>query len=1202
LKKTFRKAIAVLLAVLMVAFSAPLSALALDPSTDANRKWWVDDGYALADRENITAEPDYVGYDGEDPDSGDAFADMITDDLFGDYEGINLADLGETADRRANYKPTLAVIVSSQGVAGLTAAEYRNNYYNKYYGATKNRDYATCEAAGLIKNPAQLKAGDYIAVTVEMGGMDAMIGATVKGTFDTAYLQPAKFTGNPTNSTSTAPSATKWAAQTSATGAVIKNGSSYTNSKFTASGILNLDGAFNTNLMTAAAANASVNSMPWGQGADGRADMGVFGTYGTYFVTYSYEVLQDCDLKDVWHFNTTTAGTIAEPFERGTLVDIDGVSEGNDTLYNVTFCDDAHSFANWAVIWDNYSAGSPPVTTTHTVTYTRGGATVATLTVNDGTAIADLANETGYPANTANSQDAQYTYSYSWDYGTATTVTADMTVPEVCTQTTRTYDVTFTNYAGVDTVVSGVAYGTKPTAPANTAADAQYTYAWPTISNVDGTAATLAYQETRTTKTYDVTFTNYAGVDTVVNGVAYGATPTAPANTANDAQYTYAWPTISAVDGTAATTAYQETRTVNTYTVTFNPVSGAAITVDDVAYGTEISTIAPANSPSETTAAGTIVYMWDYAPGATVTGAVTIDEVTDPDASSVASYDVTFYNAAGVLVDTQSVKYGAKATAPANTANDAQYTYSWPTMETITGDTRYDEVKTVNTYTVAFVNYAGTTVQSDVLDYGTPITAPANTANDAYYTYSWPAVAATVTGDVTYTETRVGNTYDVTFTKADSTVVTLSDVAAGTDITSQIPANTAAASISDTQHNVYSWGDVATTVLADAAYTETATPGNHNFDSSVITKPATYEEAGIRTYTCSVCGATKTEEIPQLTGGVALKINATTMGTIALGKTDVTDGINTSVQRDSTIYLNATANAGAKFIGWAVNGKLVSPNAVYSMQINAATEITPTFTETKGDGSFTVAFVDQYGNVLKTQTVSSGSEIEAPAEPAITGCKFTGWDPAADTWASLTEGTTILAQFEKDTENFTYSVNADGCTIALSYKSAENTMSDIAYNELVTVSAPTATEWYANGSTTPVGYGSSYSFYIGSNITLTYGTASVAATPTVTALSTERLPNSHRIVFSATRTIPDGYTLVKAGYLYGKNADASELTLENVGNGVVKAGYCATNTEQFALQTGSASQTGTMRARAFIIYTDGSAQSTSYAVVQEYTY
>lgn len=39
----------------------------------------------------------------------------------------------------------------------------------------------------------------------------------------------------------------------------------------------------------------------------------------------------------------------------------------------------------------------------------------------------------------------------------------------------------------------------------------------------------------------------------------------------------------------------------------------------------------------------------------------------------------------------------------------------------------------------------------------------------------------------------------------------------------------------------------------------------HTWNAGEITTPATYEAAGVQTYTCTVCGQTKTEEIPQLT-------------------------------------------------------------------------------------------------------------------------------------------------------------------------------------------------------------------------------------------------------------------------------------------------------------------------------------------------
>ena len=77
MKKTFRKAIAVLLAVLMVAFSVPFSALAGTPdapdmfgetnyTVTKNRKWWVDDGVDTS-LSKLQSTPEYWSYNSDDP-------------------------------------------------------------------------------------------------------------------------------------------------------------------------------------------------------------------------------------------------------------------------------------------------------------------------------------------------------------------------------------------------------------------------------------------------------------------------------------------------------------------------------------------------------------------------------------------------------------------------------------------------------------------------------------------------------------------------------------------------------------------------------------------------------------------------------------------------------------------------------------------------------------------------------------------------------------------------------------------------------------------------------------------------------------------------------------------------------------------------------------------------------------------------------
>ena len=47
---------------------------------------------------------------------------------------------------------------------------------------------------------------------------------------------------------------------------------------------------------------------------------------------------------------------------------------------------------------------------------------------------------------------------------------------------------------------------------------------------------------------------------------------------------------------------------------------------------------------------------------------------------------------------------------------------------------------------------------------------------------------------------------------------------------------------------------------------EERTPSNHVWDGGSVTKEPTKEEEGVKTYTCTVCGETKTESVPKLTG------------------------------------------------------------------------------------------------------------------------------------------------------------------------------------------------------------------------------------------------------------------------------------------------------------------------------------------------
>ena len=181
MKKTFRKAIAVLLAVLMVAFSVPFSALAGTPdapdmfgetnyTVTKNRKWWVDDGVDTS-LSKLQSTPEYWSYNSDETYNQMGSWSLSFGGRFEDYGNSGYED------HRNDYKPVIAATVSSQGTnAGMKEAiakvkdksdtnaikNYAASYFQNYYGMDASHTYEAVKTAKNILNPATLKAGDRI--------------------------------------------------------------------------------------------------------------------------------------------------------------------------------------------------------------------------------------------------------------------------------------------------------------------------------------------------------------------------------------------------------------------------------------------------------------------------------------------------------------------------------------------------------------------------------------------------------------------------------------------------------------------------------------------------------------------------------------------------------------------------------------------------------------------------------------------------------------------------------------------------------------------------------------------------------------------------------------------------------------------------------------------------------------------------------
>lgn len=625
------------------------------------------------------------------------------------------------------------------------------------------------------------------------------------------------------------------------------------------------------------------------------------------------------------------------------------------------------------------------------------------------------------------------------------------------------------------------------------------------------------------------------------------------------------------------------------------------------------------------------------------------------------TYTITFNDINGKPVDTQTVKEGETPTVPStNTAATVNYksdnkhevtTYSWPAVSAATADATYKEVATtaeedcnityaetskhtllsgsVLTGTCTVCKHVDTQTKDDKLD-GTAYYAALDAAKavdgSKYTAESYAKVTAAleanakdtveaytdqaqVTAAATALEDAVKGlvlveVYTITFTNAAGTVVDTQKLAAGA--TPVVPkantADTAATPAGNKQHShtTYSWPAVSA-VTANANYDEVAKVVTEDCTKGkpVVTEP-TLDKPGSEVTSCTICGQVlETKVLPQLKG-YDITVTKTAYGTTTLNSEDATNGKTTKVLANSTVTLTAQANEGAEFVGWKVANKLVSTNETYSFTAVADTEVTPVFTET-AESTFVVVFIDMYGNVVSTQEVISGANIDVPATaPIYPGYTFKGWALTNDEITALTEGKTIRAIYEKDATQ-TYTVKAAGATITVNGTDYTDKAENVAYDAKVTVTKAGATSWTVNGAT--VGYGESYSFFCASDIELTAVTKADDTSKTQVAIVSTTRPSATDcdVLFVATRTVADNETVVSQGFVYGKNVTASDLTLENVGKtasgtnpGKVRVIYNNTNASQIGLNYGLTAKTGVAGARAFVVTKDADGNVHTY--------
>ena len=382
--------------------------------------------------------------------------------------------------------------------------------------------------------------------------------------------------------------------------------------------------------------------------------------------------------------------------------------------------------------------------------------------------------------------DNTYTYEFAGWSPEVVAVTGDVTYTATFTQTYIEYNVKFMSEGNIISDVN-YHYGDTVEVPANPIKDstAQYTYTFtgwsPEVVAVTGDATYTAIF-TETLRKYTITWKNADGttLETDLN-VPYGTIPTfdgaEPTKDAT-AQYTYTFDgwdkeVVAVVSDATYTAVYSST--VNTYTITWVNFDGSTLETDEnVEFGET-----PSFDTKEPTKAADNTYTYGFAGWSPEVVDVTGDATyTATFTQTYIEYNVKFISDGNIISDV-NYHYGDTVVVPSNPEKDptVQYTYTFtgwtPEVVDVIGDATYTAIFTesLRKYTINFVNYDGTILQSSLVTYGTVPTydgATPTKESTVQYTYTfdgWDNAIVAVSGDATYTAlfTQALRKYTITF-------------------------------------------------------------------------------------------------------------------------------------------------------------------------------------------------------------------------------------------------------------------------------------------------------------------------------------------------------------------------------------------------------------------------------------------------------
>lgn len=241
---------------------------------------------------------------------------------------------------------------------------------------------------------------------------------------------------------------------------------------------------------------------------------------------------------------------------------------------------------------------------------------------------------------------------------------------------------------------------------------------------------------------------------------------------------------------------------------------------------------------------------------------------------------------------------------------------------------------------------------------------------------------------------------------------------------------------------------------------------------------------------------------------------------------------------------------------------------------------------TASTSEFNVVFKDVSGKILQSTKVLKNGTLAPPKDPVLVGYRFISWD---QDFSIVTKDMILKPIFERVED--TYTINVIGGR----FKEG-STSGEFQFDMPVTVivdSSPMGqkfSHWEIDGR--KVSISNSYLFYApkkDTTLTAIFVAEEEAniQNPFIT-LSDEVLVDTenHTMMFTANRTVPDGFTLVESGIMLLKSNTAlqDELTLDTQNS--IRGKIKNDSTDQFYIRKSNVVDGDTWYARAYLIYMD----------------